>query len=275
MEALGIQLRRGRALTRADDETAPLVAVVNETMAARYWPGQDAIGRRFHLGTRNQPWIEIVGVARDVRHNAVIEDARAEMYLPHAQFPRARGDGFAQYGMTVVARTAGDPRALVPWVREQVRALDPRVPVSDVRTVDEVAAAALAEPRFTTLLLGVFAAVALALAAVGLYGVVSFVTARRTHEIGVRVALGAWPAAVCRLIVRDGMVMTLAGTAVGLIGSLWATRLLAGQLYGVTRLDPLAFALAPVVLMAVAALASYVPARRAARADPVAALRQE
>lgn len=274
-EALGIRLREGRLLTRGDDETALLVAVVNETMAERYWPGRPAIGQRFHLGTKDQPWIEIVGVAHDVRHNAVIEDPRAEMYLPHAQFVRAKKGGSAVYGMGLVARTTGDPDRLIPLVREQVKALDPRLPVSDVRTMEDVAATALAEPRFTTLLLGAFALLALGLAALGLYGVLSFVAARRTREMGVRVALGARPAAVYRLIVGDGLSMTALGLAIGLVGSLWATRLVASQLYLVERLDPLAFATAPLILLAVAAVASGLPAWRAARASPVAALRQD
>jgi putative ABC transport system permease protein len=274
-ETLGLTAAEGRWLTRADDERAPLVAVVNQTMAERYWPGASAIGKRFHLGTRNQPWIEIVGVARNVRHNAVVEDARAEMYLPHGQFVRAKNGGSPVFGMTVVARTEGDPRLLLPALREQVRALDPRLPLSDVSTLDEVVATALAEPRFTTFLLGAFAALALALAALGLYGVLSFVTARRTREIGVRVALGARPRAVCGLIVRDGLWMTAAGLLAGLLGSLWATRLVAGQLYAVGRLDPVSFIAAPLVLLAVAALASCVPAWRASRASPIAALRQD
>jgi putative ABC transport system permease protein len=275
LETMGIPIRRGRAITRADDERAPLVAVVNEAMASRYWPGQDPLGKRFHLGSRDQPWIEIVGLVGAVRHNAVLEDARAEMYLPHAQFVRAKNGGSAQYGMTLIARTAGDALRLLPLVREQVRAVDPRLPISDVRTLDAVTAAALAEPRFTTLLMSVLALLALALCGIGLYGVVSFITARRTHEIGVRMALGARPAAICALIVRDGLAMTVLGVALGLLGSLWAGRLLAGQLYGVSPLDPTALLAAPALLLAVAAAAALVPAWRAARADPAVALRHD
>jgi ABC-type antimicrobial peptide transport system permease subunit len=177
--------------------------------------------------------------------------------------------------MVVVALTGGDPRRLLPLVREQVRALDPRLPLSEVKTLKEVVADALAESRFTTLLLGTFAALALALAGIGLFGVVSFVTARRTREIGVRVALGARPREIRALVVRDGLAMTLAGVAAGLLASVWAVRLVSGQLYGVAALDPLAFAAAPAVLLAVAAVASLAPAWRAARVSPVAALRQD
>jgi predicted permease len=248
-EALGMRLRHGRTLQPGDDETAPTVAVVSETMAERHWPRENAIGRRFHLGTQNQPWIEIVGVAETIRHNAVIEEPRAEMYIPHAQWSRATGGGSPRYGMTLVARTAGDPSAVLPRLREEIRAVDPRLPVSDARTMDAIAADALAEPRFTTYLLSGFAALALLLAAIGLYGVVAFTTARRTREIGVRMALGARPAGVCLLVIRDSVALAAAGVAVGLVGSFWATRLLADRLYGISALDPATFVLAPVALL--------------------------
>jgi putative ABC transport system permease protein len=275
LETLRLERTSGRFLTAADDEDGPMAAVINETMAARYWPGQDALGKRFHLGTLDQPWIEVVGIVRDVRRNAVVEDPRAEMYLPHAQFVRAKDGGSPQLGMTLVVRADGDPLSLLPLVREQVRALDSDLPISDVRTLDAVTAAALAQPRFTTVLLGAFAALALVLAATGLYGVISFVTARRTHEIGVRIALGAEKGAVTRLIMRDGLTMAATGVAIGLLGCVWLTRLLAGQLYSVVPLDPWAFAAAPAILLATAAIASYVPARRAAGLDPMTALRED
>jgi predicted permease len=273
-EALGVRMARGRAITDRDDESGPLVAVINETMAARYWPGEDALGKRYHLGTMDQPWIEIVGVSRDVHHNAVIEHNRAEMYVPHAQWPRA-ARGSARVGMTLVVKTDGDPMALAPRIRDEIRALDRRVPLTDVRTLEGVASAALAEPRFTTLVLMVFAGLALLLAAVGLYGVVSFVAARRTREIGVRIALGARASQVRWLVVRDGLMTSGAGVITGLVVSLLATGVVASQLYGISRLDPAAFAVAPLVLLVVTALASYLPARRAARLNPVTALRND
>jgi len=250
------------------------VAVVNETMAARHWPGEDALGKRFHLGTMDQPWIEIVGVSRDVHHNAVIEHNRAEMYVAHAQWPRATR-GSARVGMTLVVKTDGDPLALVPRIREEIRAIDRRVPLTDVRTLENVASAALAEPRFTTLVLTVFAGLALLLAAVGLYGVVSFVASRRSREIGVRIALGARASQVRWLVVRDGLMTSGAGVIAGLVVSVLATGVVASQLYGISRLDPAAFAVAPLVLLVVTALASYLPARRAARLNPVTALRND
>ena len=274
-ETLGIPLVRGRAIETRDDETAPLVAVISETMADRYWTGEDAIGKRFHLGTANQPWIEIVGIANTVRHNAVVEEARAEMYVPHAQWTRATGGGSPRYGMTLVARTAGRPDAVMPRLRDEIRALDARLPVSEVRTLEEVAASALAEPRFTALLLSAFALVALALAGIGLYGLIAFVTASRTREIGVRVALGARRSSLCLLLVGDGLALAGTGVVIGLVASIWAARLLSGQLYGISTFDPATFALAACALMLAAAAAAFVPAWRAVRSSPVDALRLE
>jgi ABC-type antimicrobial peptide transport system permease subunit len=177
--------------------------------------------------------------------------------------------------MTLVARTAGDPSTVLPRLRDEIRGVDPRLPVSDARTMDAIAADALAEPRFTTYLLSGFAGLALLLAAIGLYGVVAFTTARRTREIGVRMALGARPAGVCLLVIRDSVALAAAGVAVGLVGSFWATRLLADRLYGISALDPATFVLAPVALLGVTLLAAALPALRAVRTNPVEALRLE
>lgn len=275
MESLGIRLSKGRFLHASDSANAPMVAVINSTMAERFWPGDDVIGKRFHLGTANQPWVSIIGVTQDVRHNAVVEDARAEMYLPHAQWVRAKDGGSPQFGMSVVIRTLGDPMPLLPLVLEEVRRLDPALPVSEIRTYEAIAASALAQPRFTAGALGLFAVLALVLAATGLYGVTSFVTACRTHEIGLRAALGAQPNAIVRLVMRDSVIWAAIGIVLGLVGSLWIVRLLAGQLYGISSLDPVTFSVAPLILLAVAMLASFLPAHRAARAHPVAALKEE
>jgi putative ABC transport system permease protein len=197
------------------------------------------------------------------------------MYLPHAQWVRAKKGGSPQFGMTVVVRAPGDPAALLARVRQEVRAMDAALPISEARSLEDVASSALAQPRFLAASLGVFAALALALAATGLYGVTAFMAARRRHEIGIRVALGARPGLVAGLIVRDSLGWAAGGVAVGWAVSLWVTRLLAGQLHGVSPLDPLTYAVAPAILLAVAALASSMPAWRAARASPVAALRGE
>ena len=276
-ETLGIQLREGRTLTHADGADAPLVALINETMADRYWPGMEALGQRFHLGTLDQPWVEVVGITRDIRHNAVVEDARAEMFLPHAQFTRITTNpgGLPPLGMTIALRTTGDPLALLPAVRGQVQALDPSLPLSAVRTMDEVARSALAQPRFTAQLLGAFGVLSLLLATVGLYGVISYMAARRTRELGIRLALGAERRAVAGMVVREGLGLAAAGLVLGLLASVWTTRFLAGQLYGVGALDPVTFAGVGAVLLAVSALASWLPARRAAGVSPLTALRLE
>jgi predicted permease len=249
------------------------VAVINETMAERYWPGADPIGKRFHIGDRNQPWITVVGVARQVRHNTVVETPRAEMYVPHAQWEAAGASTIRS--MTLVVRSAGDPRALVDHVRRTVRALDPNLPVADVRTLEQVADDSLARPRFTTTLLGLFAMLALALATVGIYGVISLLVTRRRQEIGIRMALGARRGAILGMVLQRGMTLAAVGLVVGLTGALWLTGALTSLLYGVTRFDPLAFAVAPALLASVALLACAVPAARAAAVNPVVALRDE
>jgi predicted permease len=273
LETVGIGIERGRTILPSDDAGAPLVAIANETMAQRYWPGEDALGRRFHLGTLDQPWVTIVGITRDVRRNSLTEDPRAEMYLPHEQFRTMKDGGFAQLGMTVVLRTEGDPVALAPAVRSAVREMDQTLPVSDVRTFESVVDEVLAASRFATLLLAALAALSVALAAIGLYGVLSFTTARRSREIGIRVALGAQRGSVTGLIMREGVVLGAVGIALGLLGSFWLTRYLDAQLYGVSRLDPVTYALVPLFLLSVAALASFLPARRAANVSPMTALR--
>jgi putative ABC transport system permease protein len=278
-ESMRMQPVRGRSITANDHENASLVAVINETMAERYWPGVDPVGKRFHLGDSDQPWITVVGVARQVRHNAVVEQARAEMYIPHAQFEAARGQ--TMRSMTFVVRTrrtrdsGSDLRALVSHIRGTVRGLDPNLAVADVRTLERVADASLARPRFTTTLLGLFAALALTLATIGIYGVVSLLVARRRQEIGIRMALGAPRGSVLQMVLKRGMALAGIGLIIGLTGALWLTGALTSLLYGVTRFDPLTFALAPALLAGVALLACVVPAVRAARVNPVVALREE
>lgn len=275
LETMGIERVAGRSIRPSDRADAPPVAVVSETMADRFWPGEDPLGKRFHLGTLDQPWLEVVGVVRSPRHNAVVEDPRVEMYIPHAQWPVARGGGGPQRGMSVVARTAGDPLALLPAARRIVREMDASLPIAEARRLEDVTADAVAEPRFTTLMLGLFAALALILAAIGLYGVTSYATSRRTNEMGIRLALGAGRSTVMGLILREALGTVAVGVAIGGLGALWLTRFLAGQLYGVSRLDPVTFAAVPALLLAVAALAAYLPARRASAADPASALRAE
>lgn len=272
-ETMGLRLARGRFLADGDRAGAPFAAVVNRSMAARYWPGVEAIGKRFRLGTRtDRPWFTIVGVTEDVHHNGVVEEPRTEMYLPLAQFQAATGS--TRRSMTLVVKSRSEPLALAAAVRDTVRRLDPNLPVARVRTMDAVVATALAQPRFTALLLALFAGLALALAAVGLYGVVAYGVAARRHEIGIRLTLGATRRAVLRLVLSEGMALVVAGIAIGLALARLLTRFLAGQIYGVTPADPATFAAVPLLLAAVALLATWLPARRAAAVDPAVTLRK-
>jgi putative ABC transport system permease protein len=271
-EAMGIPLVRGRYITAADREDAPLAVVINETMANRYWPGEDAIGKRFIMGTDPKPWLTIVGIVRTVRHNAIVEPARAEMYVPHAQI--AQQIGGTPRAMGVVLKTTGDPLALAGAIRDAVRGLDRNLPVSEIRSMEEVTANALSQPRFTALLLSLFAALALALAAIGIYGTVSLLVAERTQEMGIRLALGAERTTILRLILGQGMLLAGAGLALGVAGAAFLTRLLASLVYGVGTLDPVTFIAVPALLAAVAAIACLAPAQRAASVDPVLTLKR-
>ena len=273
-EAMGMSLVRGRLITPADREDAPLVVVINDTMAARYWPGQDALGKRFQMGGAGTvlPHVSIVGIVRTSRHNAVVEEPRAEIYLPHAQLPRSLGG--AGRSMAVVVRTQDDPLAVAPVVREAVRAMDPNLPLADLQPMEQVTAKALAAPRFAASLLALFAALALTLAAVGTFATISLLVSERAHEIGIRIALGAERKTILAWILGEGLILASAGIAIGVAGALFLSRVLETLLYGVDRLDPLTFAIVPALLCAIAVIASLHPARRAASVDPATTLRQ-
>ncbi|MGZ8375938.1 MAG: ABC transporter permease [Gemmatirosa sp.] len=272
-ETMRIPLLQGRTLARTDDARSTPVVVVNRTMADRYWPGGDALGRRFRMGTADQPWMTIVGIVGEVRHNAIVEAPRSEMYVTPAHYVVETGN--APRAMTLVLRTAGDPLALAAPLRAAVRELDPNVPLAELRTLQQVTDEALAEPRFTTVLLTLFAALALTLATIGIYGLISLLVTQRTHEMGIRMALGARRAAIGRMMLGQGMRIAGAGVAVGLVSAALLSRLLTTLVYGVGTLDPLTFALVPVVLAVVTLAATLVPARRAAATDPSIALRQD
>ena len=271
-EAMQLKLIRGRFLTAADREGTQPVVVINETMASRYWPGEEAIGRQFHMGTDDKPWLTIVGIVGNVRHNAVVEEGRAEMYLAHAQLPEHIGG--APRGMTLVVKTEGDPLAAAGAVRDAVRAIDRNLPVSDIATMHAVAASALAQPRFVTFLLALFAATALTLAAIGIYGTISLLVSERMPEMGIRLALGADRPTILRLVLGQGVVLTAIGLAAGVAGAVVLTRTLSGLVYGVGTLDPVTFIAVPAMLSVIALLACIVPARRAASVDPITTLRQ-
>jgi putative ABC transport system permease protein len=271
-EAMGIRALEGRLVDETDTEDAQLVVVINQTMAEWYWPGEEALGRRFHFGTQDQPWLTIVGIVPAIRHNAVIEAPRAEMYVPHAQVSRARAG--TPRSMALVMKTAGDPRDVIPLMREAVRSVDPKLPLADIRTLKEVESRALARPRLVTWLLGGFAALALLLAVVGIYGTVALFVSERAPEIGIRLALGAQRSTILRMVLAQGASLAVAGIAIGVIAAFFLTRLLASLVYGVTTMDPVTFAAAPAALTVVALVASLGPARRAARLDPMLTLRR-
>jgi putative ABC transport system permease protein len=277
-EAMGIALRRGRTLTAEDRLPGRPVVVINETAARRYWAGEDPIGARIRLGggADSLPR-EIVGVVADVKSKALDQETRAEMYLPHAQFPSTVPDsaGAAPRAMTIVLRTTGDPASLASAVRAVVSRMDPELPVSQVRTLDEVFSASVSTPRFATVLLSAFGGLALVLAALGVYGVISYSVAQRSQEMGIRMALGARAADVVRLVVAQGMRPAVAGLIIGVVAAVGGTRLMRQFLYGVSETDGASFAVGVVVLGLAGVVATLIPARRATRADPLAALRAD
>jgi predicted permease len=270
-EAMGMRLLEGRFLLPSDDGSATPVAVVNRTMAEAYWP-EGVLGQRFRTSTQ-RPWVTIVGVVDDVSRNAVVDPPRTEMYHPHAQPLSSYGS--AQRTMTVVVKSAGDPMALFPPIRQRVRALDPKLPISEVRQVTDVLGAALASEGFVTTILGTFGALALLLAVVGIYGVQAYAVSRRTHEIGIRMALGAGQQRVLSLVLGESARLVLVGLLIGAVLALGLTRLMTALLYGVEATDPLTFAAVAAVLGAAALVATGIPALRASGVPPTEALRAE
>ena len=272
-EALGERLVAGRWLADADRDGSVDVALINEAMAAKYWSGQDPIGRRFRQGDAMRPWITVVGVVGNVRHNGITAEIKPKFYRAFAQWHRSSG-GPAR-NMTLVIRTAADPLALVSSVRAQIRRLDANLPIAAIQTMQDVVDTSIATPRLTGTLLASFAGLALLLAAVGIYGVLSYVVTQRRQEIGIRMAIGAAPSRVLRLVLQQGLVYAGIGAVVGIAGAMAASRLLTSLLHGVDPIDPATFAIAPVLLILVAAVASVLPARRATLVDPVHAMRAD
>ena len=272
--AMKIPLLEGRAFDDRDGPGAPLVAVVSETLARDYWPGRSAIGGRIRLDwDEDQPFAEVVGIASDVRYGELDRPpARGALYLPHAQTPLTAGPNLS---MTLTVRTSIDPTSLVSAVRNEVRALDPAVPVYQVRTMEQAISEATATQRFSLLLQLLFAFVALSLAAVGLYGVLAFTVARRSAEIGIRMAFGAHRSDIRRMVVGQGMGIVAIGVALGTGCALLSGRLIEGLLFTVSPADPLTYAVVVVLLLVVALLACWIPARRASSVDPAEALRAQ
>ena len=273
-EALGTPLRAGRTFTDADRADTLPVIVINETMARRFWPGQSALGRRLTMG-RNERWITVVGIVADVRHRGLDQVPRSEMYRPHTQFRYGGANAPAVSTMTWVVRTVGDPLAATSYARAAIAAVDPNLGISDVETMEQVVADATSDRRLNMLLFLLLGGLALALATIGVFGVVAYSVTQRTHEIGVRMAIGARSRDVARMVLRDGGQMAIAGVAIGLAIALAGARLIRGLLFGVSATDPLTFVTVGAGLLLVALLASYLPARRATRVDPMIALRGE
>ncbi len=261
---IGMRLLSGREFTEQDNENATSVVIISEATARRHFPKEDPIGKRIGNG-RPDGWREIIGVTADVKHFGLNQDARVSMFVPHGLRPSRR--------MNIVVRTTADPLSLSSALRGSVAAMDKNLAVSNISAMEEITAQSIGQERFTLLLLGVFSALALLLAVAGIYGVMSFAVAQRTHEIGVRVALGAQSRDVLRLVITQGMALVFAGVGVGIGAALALTRFIRGLLFGVSASDPLTYVGIAALLCGVALLACYIPARRATRVDPMIALR--
>jgi predicted permease len=267
LHVLQLPLKRGRFIEPSDTETSEPVIVINEKAAQQYWPGLDPVGRmvRFGRGKQN-PSARIIGVVGSVYHRGLTDEVVAEMYVPYRQRP--------QRELTVVLRTRLKPENLVPAARAELRKVDPGLPIFDVRTVEAMIDLSMADRRVTTMTFGIFAALALLLAVVGIYGVMSYTVAQRTAELGIRIAIGATPRNVIALVVRQGLALSLAGVAIGMAGAWLVGRFLEDMLFGVKPSASAGFFGVPLLLLTVALIANFLPARRAATVDPVIALRQ-
>jgi putative ABC transport system permease protein len=275
--AMKIPLLQGREFTVRDGDQAPGVVIINQALARKFFPNEDPVGKRVTLGGFADAWGEVVGVVGDVRHWGVTSEEEPEMYWAYSQSWLARSPtlGRLRRSLTVVIRTSGKPEELTQAVRREVTALDKMLPVSNLKTMEERMGASLSRQRFNALLISIFATLALLLAALGLYGVMSYSVSRRTNEIGIRMALGAQTGDVLKLVIREGMTLALVGIAIGLIVAFALTRLMSKLLFGVSATDPLTFVVIASILTMAALLACWLPARRAAKVDPMAALRYE
>lgn len=272
-EALGLTLVRGRFFDHEDDAHSLPVVVISESMAQKHWPGEDAIGKRLKVFMPDWPWIEVIGIVKDVRHRGPNQEPRPRWYVPHAQ---AYVSAYSSpLSTTIAVRSDSDPTPLLGPIVELMSEFDAGVPISNVRTMDEVLAGAMGGQRFVMTVLAVFGLLALFLAVVGVYGVVSYAVSQRTREIGLRMALGAKGSAVLTQVMREGLILSLVGVGAGLAGSLGLSRVFESMVFGITPTDPITYGGVVIVLVAAAAGASLLPARRASRVSPVVALREE
>jgi predicted permease len=269
---MGIPVRQGRVFNESDRYDSTPVVIVNERFAKKFFPGQNVVGKRiapgFSADDKPEKMREIVGVVGNVKHLALKNEDSPEMYLPQTQIP------FGVMSL-VVRTTVSNPAALTSALRKELAAVDSSIPLTSIRVFDEYVSRSLARPRFNALLLSIFAGTALVLTAIGIYGVMAYTVAQRTNEIGIRIALGAAQSSIFRLVVGQAMGLVAISLAIGLAGAFAATRLLNSMLFGVGASDPITFATIVLLISAVAFLASWLPARRAAAVDPVIALRAE
>jgi predicted permease len=266
-QALEIPLRSGRFFNEEDLVGKTPVVIIDEFMAGQLWPGQDAVGKRIHMVESEVPWLTVAGVVGRVKHESLDSDPRIAFYLPQTQYPSR--------AMTVVMRSQGDPSTLSPSVKKELRGIDPDLPMYSVRTMDERVEESLARRRFSMLLLGIFAGMALVLATIGIYGVMAYLVNQGTREIGIRMAIGATQREIVRLVVFQGMRLAITGVGAGLAAAFVFTRLMRSLLFGINAVDPVTFGAISLLLTLVALLATYIPARRAALIDPILCLRSE
>jgi predicted permease len=267
-QTMGIPIRRGRGFAPTDGPAAPPVAVINEAMARKLFPNTDPLGQHVRTGSApTGPWVTIVGVIGDVRHGGLEEDPQPEMSISYLQRPPVNP--------FIILRTTGDPALLADTIRAEVRRIDKNIPIYDLRTMSALRADTLSTRRFILLIVGAFGLLALGLAAIGVYGVMSLIVSERTREVGVRLALGAEPSQLLTMVVGQATKLAAIGVTIGVVVALALAPLLDSQLYGVAPIDPITFVSVPVALLLIAALAAAVPARKAMRIDPLAALRIE
>jgi len=266
---LGISLLKGRDFTADDHAQAPNVAIISEALARRYWPNEDPLGKRLREEGADNPWVSVVGVVADVKYRGLPNNPTADpdVYFPLLQRPTNT--------LSLAVRTANDPISLTAAIRSEIQKFDPNLPLYNVTTMAQQVANQTTQSRFSAWLLGIFGALALALSAVGIYSVMAYAVEQHTREIGVRMALGAQPRDVLRLVIGQGMVLALVGVALGLVTSVALTRTMKNLLFGISATDPVTFAAIALLLIAVALLACFVPARRATKVDPMVALRVE
>ena len=265
--AMGIPVNKGRGFVEQDRHDSPRVVIVNQLLAERAWPGENPVGKQLRFFWADWQTYEVVGVVGNTKSYGLVENWQPELFVPEAQIPYTV--------MNVVIRTTGDPAAIAADVRRAILELDPYRPPHSIVAMSDLISDSMARERFAMTWLGVLAAIALALASVGIFSVISHVTAQRTREVGIRLALGAQTSDVLKLVVRNGMTLTLIGVAIGLAGALALTRLIGSLLFGVTPSDLTTFISASALLIVVALLACYIPARRATKVDPLVALRYE